>query len=245
MDESHQEWLDANSRDLAKSYPQFEPVASISQPEAIAAWQGELRPFDGPQDLSKILDDLQNEGEVVVRAGTLVHDPICLRNHAIPDYLSRLSHIGLQYAALIVAYPPKRHPRAFITSPRISRLRFPIHPHLNGDDSVCSYLPSQGVLPWSAKTLRTLLDFTAIWLAKHTVWCDTGDGRGGIWIGPAAGHSIPELLATVPRNAECPCGSGKKYKHCHRPEHERSRWLVGSSRFYLSNLEVPKEDVLR
>jgi preprotein translocase subunit SecA len=25
----------------------------------------------------------------------------------------------------------------------------------------------------------------------------------------------PKLLVGVPRNAPCPCGSGKKFKHCH------------------------------
>ena len=25
----------------------------------------------------------------------------------------------------------------------------------------------------------------------------------------------PETWGKVPRNAACPCGSGKKYKHCH------------------------------
>jgi preprotein translocase subunit SecA len=25
----------------------------------------------------------------------------------------------------------------------------------------------------------------------------------------------PETWAATPRNAPCPCGSGKKYKHCH------------------------------
>jgi preprotein translocase subunit SecA len=25
----------------------------------------------------------------------------------------------------------------------------------------------------------------------------------------------PATWATTPRNAPCPCGSGKKYKHCH------------------------------
>ena len=25
----------------------------------------------------------------------------------------------------------------------------------------------------------------------------------------------PETWGRVPRNAPCPCGSGKKYKHCH------------------------------
>jgi preprotein translocase subunit SecA len=32
--------------------------------------------------------------------------------------------------------------------------------------------------------------------------------------GPGAGRSS-ESWGKVPRNAPCPCGSGKKYKHCH------------------------------
>jgi preprotein translocase subunit SecA len=25
----------------------------------------------------------------------------------------------------------------------------------------------------------------------------------------------PDVLAQIPRNAPCPCGSGRKFKHCH------------------------------
>jgi preprotein translocase subunit SecA len=31
----------------------------------------------------------------------------------------------------------------------------------------------------------------------------------------AAASAGPETWARTPRNAPCPCGSGKKYKHCH------------------------------
>jgi preprotein translocase subunit SecA len=33
-------------------------------------------------------------------------------------------------------------------------------------------------------------------------------------IGPAD-PARPETWSKTPRNAPCPCGSGKKYKHCH------------------------------
>jgi preprotein translocase subunit SecA len=33
----------------------------------------------------------------------------------------------------------------------------------------------------------------------------------GRWIDPGD----PESWGKVPRNAACPCGSGRKYKHCH------------------------------
>ena len=31
----------------------------------------------------------------------------------------------------------------------------------------------------------------------------------------AANKSDPETWGRVARNSPCPCGSGKKYKHCH------------------------------
>jgi preprotein translocase subunit SecA len=33
--------------------------------------------------------------------------------------------------------------------------------------------------------------------------------------GAAADPNVPESWGKVSRNAACPCGSGKKYKHCH------------------------------
>jgi preprotein translocase subunit SecA len=36
---------------------------------------------------------------------------------------------------------------------------------------------------------------------------------GGAAVAPTGGD--PDGWGKVPRNATCPCGSGKKYKHCH------------------------------
>jgi len=245
MENAQNVWLEANRRALAEFYPDFRSVEPSVRPEAIAAWQGTVRPFPDGQDLSRILDDLDDEADVLVSGGTLLHDHKCRRTHRTPDYLSQVRHTKAEYTVLAVAYPPRRHPRAFIKSPHISKLSFPSHPHINADGSACSYLPSQGTLPWNGQTMRALLDFTAIWLAKHLVWQDTGAKLGGRWIGPVAGHTIPELLATVPRNAECPCGSGRKYKHCHRLEHEQSRWALDSWRSNIQNSEVLKKNGLR
>ena len=40
-----------------------------------------------------------------------------------------------------------------------------------------------------------------------------GNGNGGVAVATDAATSAP--WARTPRNAPCPCGSGKKYKHCH------------------------------
>jgi preprotein translocase subunit SecA len=52
---------------------------------------------------------------------------------------------------------------------------------------------------------------------------DTGAGRAPAAAAPAASRTAaptldpqnPETWGRVPRNAPCPCGSGKKFKHCH------------------------------
>ena len=48
---------------------------------------------------------------------------------------------------------------------------------------------------------------------------DPKDAPPGWELNPALGRWLdpndPETWGKVPRNAACPCGSGKKYKHCH------------------------------
>lgn len=221
MDKSQKHWLEANRQVLAGYYPQFRSVESmaVGRPGESVAWEGVLQPFQDTKELGLILDDLENEADVSICGGTLIHDRKCARTHATPSYLARVKHAQARYRVRAVAYPDSRHPRAFVESPHISKLNFPSHPHLNGDGSACSYFPSAGLLPWDGHTLRVLLDFTAIWLAKHIIWVDTGAENSGKWIGQHVGHSIPELLCTVPESRECPCGSGKPYGTCCQPDH--------------------------
>ena len=40
-------------------------------------------------------------------------------------------------------------------------------------------------------------------------------GRAPIGDAPAVDPNDPSTWGQVSRNAPCPCGSGKKYKHCH------------------------------
>lgn len=222
MDKSQEAWLEANLKMLALYYPDFRLVdpRAVGRPSASAAWEGVLQPFQDTKDLALILDDLENEADVLISGGTLIHDGQCRRTHSTPGYFPQVCHAQARYKVVAAAYPDRRHPRAFIEAPHISRYNFPSHPHINGDGSACSYFPSAGLLPRNEHTIRLLLDFTSIWLAKHIVWVDTGAGGRGIWIGPHVPHTIPELLSMVPKGADCPCGSGKPYSGCCRPGHE-------------------------
>jgi len=216
------DWLDANRHAVAEAYPNFREVSHPGFAGAVFGWQGVIQPFLDVVDMAWILDDLENGASVKVCAGGLRHDSGCCRNHQVPVYFHRVTHTWMGYKVLVVAYRPERHPRAYCLSPAITKLGFPLHPHIGPGDSACGYLPSDGILPWDESTIVSLLDFTAIWLAKHIVWMDTGADEKAKWLGIAGGHSIRQLFSSVDPNSPCPCGYGKRYKECCRPNHERN-----------------------
>lgn len=218
-------WLEANRSSTEESYPQFRLVNSVVV-EAVEEWRGSIGPLRGVQDLPFILDDLQAGAEISVQAGRLLHDPHqCKRPHSAPNYLDRLLHADTEFQLRVTVFRPPREPRVFCFSPEVSKRTFPFHPHINSDGSCCSYFPSDRALPWSRHTLVALLNFTAIWLAKHIVWQDTGGDEEAIWLGDAAGHSVREVVRQVGRNDPCPCGSGEKFKRCCLPKLEERQRL--------------------
>lgn len=85
----------------------------------------------------------------------------------------------------------------------------------------------------------------AAWYAS-----DRGEARGALALLRSVDdhgyHDLVALLedaarapsASTPRNSPCPCGSGRKFKHCHlgreaRPLSERATWLYAKGRTYL------------
>lgn len=214
------EWIEASSRAVGARYPQFAVVKPPLGSGSIQAWEGIIQPFPSDQKLGAILQDLENAAEIIIRVcGGLVHDPNCTVLHANPAYLDRLSKIDCKFKLLVLVFPPKRHPEAMSLEPLISRKLYPTHPHLRGEAFLCPYFPSDGDWSWENNNVADFLDYTSIWLAKHMVWDQTGGYKGGTWIGYYAGHTPRELVANVGRNLQCPCGRGRKYKRCCRPEH--------------------------
>jgi SEC-C motif-containing protein len=209
------EWIEANSRAVAVRYPQFKVVEPPPGSGSVQAWEGAIQPFPNDRELGAILEDLEIGMEVIVKlGGALAHDPRCGRWHSVPPYLNLVGPADASFQLQVLAFPAKRHPRAFSVRPRISPGRYPCHPHLFVDGALCPYLPSDNVWSWGRNTVADFLDYISIWLAKHLVWERTGACRGGIWIGPYARHEPRDLLRNVGRNDQCPCGSGEKYKRC-------------------------------
>jgi preprotein translocase subunit SecA len=71
--------------------------------------------------------------------------------------------------------------------------------------------PGQSSLPPGAQETRTDPALAQDDAASQSRQAPSIAAAGGA----AAAASAPSPFGKVPRNAPCPCGSGKKYKHCH------------------------------
>jgi hypothetical protein len=220
------------ARAISEYYPQFVRVGP--PPLAVEAWQGVIRPFAecDQNELLLLLDDLAAGAQVLVGGGCLHHDPNCPRVHSSIGFADQVANVRSEAFAIRLVVPPApRHPRAIAIYPEISAARFPKHPHLfrggprpglpelscSVEDALCVCRPGDGEWSWRNGDLVLLLDFTAIYLAKHVVWEKTGADRGGLWIGPHASHRPEDLIEELDPFGECRCGSGERYARCCRP----------------------------
>jgi SEC-C motif len=224
------QWIETNRSEVERHYPQFDVVESSASTDAVVTWKGAIRPLDDNSELGLILHDLAYGNDLLSQRGTLRHDPDCADTHKHADVLlQKIKSTDQEFMIEVHGYSPPRHPKAFSVSPKITKDTCAGHPHLFTDGAICSDHPSDSSLPWDGRTIFWFLDFVAIWCAKHDFWVQSGGANGGLWLGPAAGHSLPDLLS-IPVNSPCPCGSGFKYKRCHRREHEQ-QYLASLPRF--------------
>jgi hypothetical protein len=122
--------------------------------------------------------------------------------------------------------------------------------HLGSDGQCCLWLPPCSL--WDSANpegLREFLDELAVFFDRQLIYDVTG-----IWPGPSYDHGIDGYLefirerlgddsrfsdllipiitmqSEVGPNAPCPCGSGKKFKKCHRQVSERIQGEIGVGR---------------
>lgn len=86
---------------------------------------------------------------------------------------------GVSYQVKIV-YQYPNSPRVWVVSPALH----PGNPHHYPDGSLCLYYPQDG--SWRSDKLisKTIVPWTALWLALYEEWCVTG-----LWYGPEVPHS--------------------------------------------------------
>ncbi len=97
-----------------------------------------------------------------------------------PDMNERyLVNMGTEFLVRVLEYADGRHSEVYAIRPEISRQRYPLHPHLRDDRSAllggrCLQALCTDFAPDKAcSSLVDVLDFAAIFLAKHLVWVRT------------------------------------------------------------------------
>lgn len=226
---------------MACSYPGFEVVDRLPQyfqdrercGPVVRTWRGMIQPFGEANDASEvehILADLAADRIVYVTCeGLLRHDPDCHGDHGLHEDLRPGRRLDDQYRVEIAYRTPPGHPIVRSLQPEITKKVFPDAtdqpPHLLQPlDALCILFPPNREWSWEVHTAREYVDFTSIWLAKHTLWMEMrerlGPGRGR-WIGSAVSHDPAEVLRVVRPQDPCPCGSARRYGVCHREEDQR------------------------
>lgn len=183
-------------------------------------WEVIIEPLPPADEICFIMADLARDGSVYVEQdGRLRHDPRC---HAEHNLAPELPGVRLREEAFLVDLmyrEPPGYPAARCIDRPLSKITLPDHPHFYNEGIICPIFPPDGSWQWRKNTAADYLTFVSIWLFKTVVWMETKkEGGAGIWMGSAAGHAIDDLLRIGP-DADCPCGSGRKYRQCCRTKH--------------------------
>jgi hypothetical protein len=237
-------------------YCQFAAVEIPQGSEAIAAYQGYIRPFSDDQAALHFLRAIENNLPVEVTGGRLYVDASHLPRHPFEEFLIDMA---VPLTTLVLEFEGGEHPRSFLIDPRM-RPRLNRPSHIRTDKSLmidgqshpalCIYSGSLFRFTSSRSRLEQFLDQTATYLAKYLIWLrtrmlfrplgswtrqfvyrrkplepvtefDLALSRDvywdGYWPGPSAPMGPPQHLATIKREDECWCWSGRRYGECCRP----------------------------
>lgn len=140
-------------------------------------------------------------------------------------------------AKLRIDYPPSfparnQPPSVYLESHR-DRWKNGGDSHIETDWKLCLFVPGESRIDFSQRgSLNDLFAVIHTFLFKQRIYQrrlakSQFDGSKPEWPGEDRSHGIQGIreatrdMGGVGRNAPCPCGSGKKFKHCHmrRLEH--------------------------
>lgn len=207
--------LDASLEGMQAYYPAFSVRVSASGTERQAVWTGRVKPVQTSDRLEDLLDDIHHERPFyILPGGEVLHHPECEASHTHHGWAEKLTKPHAVYELEVRYGGGRQHPRAYVLDPVLPEEK---RRHMFGDGSICPYAPWRQVWRWEAHTVVDYMTHALGWLIKWTVW-----DQVGVWIGPEMEHDPGFLLRTIGPNKPCWCGSGKKYKKCHRRTDEQS-----------------------
>jgi hypothetical protein len=205
--------LEASTERMRDYYPAFSLSVSTKGTHQEAIWTGRVQPIRTRDGLQELLDDIHHERPYyIVPGGEVLHHPQCTASHAQHAWIDKLTNPFAVYELAIKYGGAKQHPSAYVRDPLIPEVK---RRHMFGDGSICPYAPWLEIWRWEEHTVVDYMGHILGWLIKWTIW-----DQIGVWIGNEIDHDSRFLLRSIGRNNECWCGSGKKYKKCHRPSDE-------------------------
>lgn len=205
--------LEASIDGMRSYYPafSFSVVESATQSQGI--WTGKVQPIRTTDKLEELLDDIHHERPFyILPDGDVLHHPRCVASHTHHGWAERLANPHIVYELEVRYGGGMQHPRAYVLAPVFPKEK---RRHMFGDGSICPYAPWQQIWRWEEHTVVDYMAHALSWLIKWTVW-----EQSSIWIGSEMSHDPRSLLRAIGPNKPCWCGSGKKYKKCHRSTDE-------------------------
>lgn len=165
--------------ELAEYEEQFAACDVPKNSGAIRAFKGFIRPFSDDQNAREVLRALDENLQLNVWGGRLFAQETQPKKHRLEDFLVSMA---LPLTVLVLEFPGKQHPRAFLLDPPMTP-RFSMSPHLRIDKSVeidgqmrpalCVYSGNLISYRNDRSRLAQFLDQTATYLAKYLVWLRT------------------------------------------------------------------------
>ncbi len=205
--------LEASIEGMRAYYPALHFSIVDTEAGKQAIWRGKVQPIRTADRLEDLLDDIHYERPFyILPGGEVLHHPACRASHIHHGWAEKLTNPHAVYELEIRYSGGSRHPKAYVHDPILPEKK---KKHIFGDGSICPYAPWRQIWQWEHHTVVDYMAHTLGWLIKWTVW-----DQVGIWIGTEISHDPRWLLHTIGYNKPCWCGSGKKYKKCHRPTDE-------------------------
>jgi hypothetical protein len=205
--------LEASIEGMRSYYPVFSLSVIETAAGRQAIWAGRVQPIRTTDRLEDLLDDIHHERPFyILPGGEVLHHPACASSHTHHGWTEKLTNPFAVYELEVRYGGGRRHPKAYVRDPVLPEDN---RPHTFGDGSICPYAPWQPIWLWEEHTVVDYMGHVLGWLIKWTLW-----NQARVWIGPEMDHDSRFLLRTIGPNKPCWCGSGKKYKKCHKTTDE-------------------------
>src|ERR1051325_3033383 len=201
--------LDLSIEKMRAYYPAFALEVTQTETGRRATWRGKVQPLRTTDRLEDLLDDIHHERPFyILPGGEVLHHPSCATTHEQHDWSAGLTNPHAVYELEVSYGGGKKHPKTYLIDPILPENK---RKHMFGDGSICPYAPWQPIWRWDEHTIVDYMPHALGWLIKWTVW-----DQIGVWIRPEISHEPEFLLRMIGPNKPCWCGSGTKYKKCHR-----------------------------